>query len=87
MGKVSVVSVIRARAGMICADHNCGKAIEEGTPVVRIGKDIFHYNICAEKQGHKGLHIPFDLVSEQKKFVDPLKASKQQAAGGAKQKK
>ncbi len=70
---------------MVCAYANCGKEIEEGKPAVRVGKDIHHYNGCADRRGYKGLHIPFDVVSEQKKFVGPLKASKQQA-GGVKQK-
>lgn len=81
------VSVIRARPGMVCADANCGKPIEEGKPAVRIGKAVYHYDVCAEKQGHKGLHIPWSSEQKKSAFIDPLKASKQQAAGWGKQKK
>lgn len=85
LGKISVVSVIRAKSGMVCA-ANCGKALEGGKPVVKIGKAIYHYDVCAEKQGYKGLHIPWASEQKKERFIDPLKASKQQAGGGVKQK-
>ena len=56
-GTVVNVSVVRAQQGWICDD--CRKGIRAGKPAIKMGKTLCLG--CAEKQGYRSPHIPFEI--------------------------